>query len=181
LGGLYYSGENGSVTSDEALLNPYANTINLYNNDFLKAPYLSQVITDQHYLTRDRRARSMIFAGRINKDWNIPAKVIAMDERTAVCIDADGKAKVYGDYSVTRPYSYAYFISTDLTKLPEQLEINKPVIWNRNNKAVSVYEIPASVNGGGNFNVATFSLSEATGGKPYWWWIVNGALNIKEQ
>jgi cyanophycinase len=181
LGGLYYSGENGSVTSPEALQNPYISTINLYNNDFLKAPFLQQVITDQHYLTREREGRSLVFAGRILKDWNIAAKVIAADERTAVCIDKDGKAKVYGDYSETRPYSHAYFILTDLSKAPEQLEANKTVTWNKGGKAVAVYEIAASANGGGNFNVNTFNKDEATGGKWYWWWANNGILNKTEQ
>lgn len=181
LGGLYYSGENGSVTSQEALLNPYLNTVSLYKNDFLQAPYLQQVVTDQHYLTREREGRSMVFAGRILKDWNIAAKVIAADERTAVCIDKDGNAKVYGDYSETRPYSYAYFILTDMAKLPEQFEANKPVIWNRNGKAVAVYEIAALVNGAGNFNIKNFNKVEATGGKWYWWWIDNGILNKTQQ
>lgn len=181
LGGFYYSGENGSVTSAEALANPYINTINLYNNDFLKAPYLKQVITDQHYLTREREGRSLVFLARINKDWKLPTSAIATDERTAVCIDENGKAKVYGDYSATRPYSYAYFITTDLSKQPEQLEINKPVIWNRNNQAAAVYEIPAAESGGGNFDVASFNLAEASGGKTYWWWIDNGILNKKEK
>lgn len=182
LGGLYYSGENGSITSSEALQNPYLSKVTLYNNDFLKAPYLQHIITDQHYLTRSREGRSVVFLGRINKDWKLAAKAIAVDERTAVCIDADGSAKVYADYSTSRPpYSYAYFIVSDLSKAPEQFEANKNVTWNAGNKALAVYEIPASVNGGGSFNVGSFSLATATGGKAYWWWIENGVLNKKEQ
>jgi cyanophycinase len=181
LGGLYYSGENGSVTSATALQNPYDNTITLYNNDFLKAPYLQNVITDQHYLTREREGRSMVFLGRILKDWGIAAKGIATDERTAVCIAADGKAQVFGDYSATRPYSYAYFMVSDVTKQPEKLLANTAVTWKNAEQAVAVYEIPASVNGGGNFNVASFKFSEATGGKTYWWWIDGGVLNKKLQ
>lgn len=181
LGGFYYSGETGGVTSAQALANPYDSNVTLYNNDFLKAPYLQNVITDQHYLTRDRDGRSVVFLGRINKDWKVPAKCIAADERTAVCIDAAGKAQVFGDYSATRPYSYAYFIISDAAKQPEQMEAYKKAIWNNGEKAVSVYEIPASVNGGGNFNVANFKAGEATGGKWYWWWIDNGVLNKKDQ
>ncbi|WP_344767313.1 cyanophycinase [Pedobacter ginsengiterrae] len=181
LGGFYYSGETGGLTSSQALANPYDSNVTLYNNDFLKAPYLQNVITDQHYLTRDREGRSVIFLGRINKDWKVAAKAIAADERTAVCIDKDGKAQVFGDFSTTRPYSYAYFIISDGGKQPEQMEANKKAIWNNNEKALSVYEIPASVNGGGNFNVANFNPTEATGGKWYWWWIDNGVLNKKDQ
>ncbi len=181
LGNLYYSGENGSITSPTALQNPYDVNITLYNNDFLKGPFMQNVITDQHYLTRDREGRSMVFLGRILKDWNIAAKGIAVDERTAVCIDATGKAQVFADFNASRPYSYAYFMVSSTTKQPEQLQVNTKVNWNRGEQAVAIYEIAASVSGGGNFNVANFNFSEATGGKSYWWWIDNGVLNKKVQ
>lgn len=181
LGGFYYSGENGSVTSANALQNPFENTITLYNNDFLKAPFLEHVITDQHYLTREREGRSMVFLGRILKDWSIAAKAIAVDERTAVCIDATGNAKVFGDYSATRPYSYAYFLNPAITKKPETLNANTKVTWNYGEQAVAVYEIAASVTGGGSFNVTNFNFASATGGKSYWWSINNGVLLKKAQ
>ncbi|HVG40002.1 MAG TPA: cyanophycinase [Chitinophagaceae bacterium] len=181
LSGFYYSGEAGSATSVLALQNPYVNTVTVYNNDFLKAPYLQEVITDQHYLARNREGRSLVFLARIFKDWNIPASAIAVDERTAVCIDKDGQSKVYGDDVATRPYSYAYFISTDMNKPPEQVESGKPMIWNRDNEALEVYEIKALVTGGGNFNVRSFNMAEAKGGKIYWWWTDNAIVNKKEQ
>lgn len=181
LGGFYYSGETGGLTSAEALANPYDPNVTLYNNDFLKAPYLQNVITDQHYLTRTREGRSVVFLGRILKDWKIAAKAIAVDERTAVCIDAAGKAQVFGDYSAAKPYSYAYFLVADAAKQPEQFIANTKVTWKNGKQAVSVYEIPASVNGGGSFNVTNFNFAEATGGKAYWWSIDNGVLVKKAQ
>ncbi|HVG41156.1 MAG TPA: hypothetical protein VM888_06045, partial [Chitinophagaceae bacterium] len=81
----------------------------------------------------------------------------------------------------TKPYSYAYFISTDINKPPEQVEAGKPMIWNRDNKALKVFEIKASVTGGGNFNVRSFNMAEAKGGKTYWWWIDNAIVNKKKQ
>lgn len=176
LGGIYYSGETGGLTSDQALANPYDTNVTLYNNDFLKAPYLQNVITDQHYLTRTREGRSMVFLGRILKDWNIPAKAIAVDERTAVCIDETGKAKVYGQYSATSTYGNAYFLMSDLAKKPENFVANIKPTWNYAGKAVSVYEFAACIDGVGNFNVTNFSFAEATGGKAYWWSIENGVL-----
>ena len=181
MGGFYYSGEKGSVVSSEALQNPYHNNISLYNNDFLKAPYLQSVITDQHYLARTREGRSVVFLARIFKEWQVPAKAIAVDERTAVCIDKDGKAKVLGLSSVERPYSFAYFIITDKEKGPEQLQAGQAVTWNQNGKALSVYEIQASETGNGQFDVASFSMINAAGGKRWWWWIDNGILHKKEQ
>ncbi|HUC81231.1 MAG TPA: cyanophycinase [Flavisolibacter sp.] len=181
LGGFYYSGENGSVVSADALQNPYHANLTLYNNDFLKASYLQTVITDQHYLARTREGRSVVFLARILIDWQVAANAIAVDERTAVCIDKDGKAKVFGLSSGTRPYSYAYFIATDKSKAPEQLLAGQTVQWKQNEKALYVYEIQASESGNGYFNVANFSMGEATGGKRYWWWIDNGTLQKKEQ
>jgi len=181
LGGFYYSGENGGITSATALANPYDADVTLYNNDFLKAPYLQNVITDQHYLTRGREGRSMVFLGRINVDWKVPVKAIAVDERTAVCIDKNGKAQVFADYSPTRPYSYAYFLLSDAGKQPEKFTPNQKVTWNNNEQAVTVYEILADVNGGGNFDVSSFSLTAATGGKLYWWYIEDGELFKKLQ
>ena len=169
LSGFYFSGENGSVVSDEALANPYLANINLYNNDFLHAPYLQNVITDQHYLTRSREGRSIAFLGRIFKDWNVTARGIATDEKTAVCIDKNGRATVFGS-------SKAYFMLPDPSKPPEQFTAGKPVIWKQNDKAVPVYEIQGSATGNGNFNLANFSVSEASGGSWYWWSVDNGSL-----
>lgn len=181
MSGMYYSGENGSVVSAEALQNPYHQNINLYNNDFLKAPFLQNVITDQHYLTRSREGRSVIFLARIMKDWKIAANAIATDERTAVCIDNTGKAKVFGIATSSGTFSTAYFIASDISRQPESLLPGQAVTWNDNQKALSVYEIQASEAGNGQFNVANFSINEASGGKKYWWWINNGTLNKIEQ
>lgn len=169
LGGFYFSGEGSSVVSDDALANPYATNITLYNNDFLHAPYLQNVITDQHFLTRSREGRSVAFLGRIYKDWNVLAKGIAVDERTAVCIDQEGKASVFGS-------SKAYFILPDAAKLPEQFAAGKSIIWKYNERAIPVYEIQAAETGNGSFNLANFNLTEASGGSWYWWSVADSRL-----
>src|SRR5699024_10200252 len=61
LGRLYYSGENGSVTSDAALANPYNTRMTLYANDFLATPYLNNLIADQHFSQRNREGRLVAF------------------------------------------------------------------------------------------------------------------------
>lgn len=181
LGGFYFSGEQGSVVSEEALLNPYHPKVTLYNNDFLKAPFLQNIITDQHYLARNREGRSVVFLSRIFKDWAIPAKAIAVDEWTAVCIDHEGKASVMGLSSASRPYSYAYFIAANETRVPETLESGLPLQWSSAEKALEVYEIQASENGNGSFDVTSFNKTTSTGGRYYWWWVDNGILHKKEQ
>lgn len=181
LGGFYYSGETGGLTSAEALENPYNNNVTLYKGDFLQAPFLDQVITDQHYLARNREGRSLVFLGRILKDWNIAANAIAVDERVAVCIDQDGIASVHADYSATRPYSFAYFIKADQHKQPETFAPNSKVTWSANEQALDVYEIVGRENGNGSFNVATFNSSTAKDGQRYWWFVKDGVLSKKAQ
>jgi cyanophycinase len=170
LGGFYYSGEIASLTADTALANPYHNLVKLYNNDFIHAPYLQNVITDQHYLTRSRQGRHVVFLARILKDWKANIKGIAADERTAVCMDENGQALVFGS-------SKAYFILPDAKKPPETLAPGTPLTWNQNQQALQVYEIQGSDTGAGNFDLAKFDLSKASGGNWVWWWVQDGVLH----
>jgi cyanophycinase-like exopeptidase len=174
LGGFYYSGEDGSITTDEALSNPYNSLVKLYNNDFLHTPYLKQVITDQHYLTRKRQGRHVAFLGHISKSWNIFANGIAADERTAVCMDENGQATVIGT-------SKAYFLVTDRKKPPETCEPGKPLTWNNKHQAIKVYEVQGTMEGNGNFDVAEFDLKKAAGGKWFWWWVEDVVLKQEEE
>lgn len=167
LSGLYYSGEGGSAVSIETLANPYDSIVTLHNNDFLHAPYLHDVLTDQHYLARGREGRQVTFLARIAKDWKLFAKGIAADERTAVCIDAQGNATVMGS-------SKAYFIYTSKATPPERCVAGEPLHWSAHQKALQVYELPASDSS--HFDVAHFDKTKAKGGTWSWWWVDNGRL-----
>lgn len=171
LGELYYSGENGSIVSDEALANPYHPNVTLYANDFLKAPYMKEVLTDQHYVARTRQGRHLAFLARMLKDKGIAAKGIAADERTAVCIDANGKAVVYGT-------GKAFFLVTDKTKAPETCVSGQALDWNQKQAAVNVYSITGSVEGNGNFDLNTYAESSAKGGTWQRWWTEQGKLKM---
>jgi hypothetical protein len=92
---------------------------------------------------------------------------IAMDERTAVCIDESGNAKVFGS-------SRGYFLAADAAKTPEQSVNGLPLIWTRANEAVRVYDVQGSAAGNGVFSVSDFEPSKASGGAWYWWWVSNG-------
>jgi cyanophycinase-like exopeptidase len=171
LTGFYYSGETGSATA-EALKNPYDTLVTLYNNDFLQPPFLRNVISDQHYVARKRQGRHMAFLARIITDWNVFPKGIAPDERTAVCIDEKGNARVFGE-------GKAYFLITDQKHAPEQCAPGKAVEWAGNREAVNVYEIQGGPDGSGYFSVADFNPAKAKGGKWYYWWVENGNLKAR--
>ena len=170
LGKVYYSGENGSVTSAEALANPYRSTITLYKNDFLNAPFMTDVITDQHFLTRNRQGRLTVFLARSLQDWNIPAKGIAADEGTAVCVDENGMAKVFGS-------SNAYFLQSNSSKKPEKCQQGVPLDYINGNQSVMVYQIEGNGVGNGSFSVSDFDSTKASGGAWSWWSVTNGTLN----
>ena len=173
LGQLYYSGEDGSAVSDSVLLDPYHPLVRLYRNDFLHVSYLKDVITDQHYITRRRQGRHVVFMSRMIADWKIFPKGIAADERTAVCIDEQGVAQVFGS-------SKAYFIRSGADRMPEVCESGKPLVWIAGQKALKVYEIQGEPGGNGSFNVPDFDPVRARGGKWYWWWVEDGVLKTGE-
>lgn len=166
LGNFYYSGDQGSVTSAEALANPYHTKITLGQADFLRVPYLQNVITDQHFFQRDRQGRMIAFLGRIMMDWSKVPFGIAVDERTAVCIDHSGIATVVGSNT-------AYFIKTESAKLPENFVVNSAIHWHRDGKAIQVTAIPGTASSV-QFNTNTFEPSTSTGISQYWWSVTNG-------
>jgi cyanophycinase-like exopeptidase len=75
LGGKYFSAENGTVTSAQAMNNPYASNVTLGGYDgtpvptFLKVPNLGNVITDTHYDSPDRKGRHATFIARFKADF----------------------------------------------------------------------------------------------------------------
>ena len=172
LTGMYYSGEGGSATS-RILEDPYDTIVKLYNNDFLHAPYLANVLSDMHFLTRSRQGRHVTFLSRIVKDWKVFPKGIAMDEKTAVCIDEKGNATVFG-------LSKAYFLLTDASKPPEKCLRGQPLTWNQDGKAIKVYEIQGDSAGNGNFSVSDFAAEKAAGGRWWWWSVEDGELRQRQ-
>ncbi|MCO6497780.1 MAG: cyanophycinase [Chitinophagaceae bacterium] len=170
LGNFYFSGERGSVVSSSALANPFGSDILLYNNDFLKAPYLQNVITDQHFTQREREGRMMVFMARIMKDWGKTPQGIAVDEATAVCIDDAGMASVIGS-------NKAFFMKAFSDKAPEVMSPNTPLTWNWSGQAVYVSSVSARATDN-KFNMVTFSPENTNGVTNYWWAVNVGSLSI---
>ena len=60
-------------------------------------PRMKHVITDTHWSQRDRLGRSPSFLARaLVEQGRLGARLIACDQGTAVVVDADGTARVYG-------------------------------------------------------------------------------------
>jgi cyanophycinase-like exopeptidase len=95
-GDYVYDACNGSVLSSEALNNPYHRYIS-FSYDFFNWQPLVQVITDSHFVERDRMGRLMAFVARQIKDGKaIAAYGLGIDANSVMLIDKNGLGQVYG-------------------------------------------------------------------------------------
>ena len=156
-GQFAYVAQLGSITSKQALANPYHSHVTLVN-DFLRLPDLGNVITDSHFVARDRMGRHLTFLARIvNDGWTTQAKGIAVDESNTVTVDENGKATLYGGGA-------AYFTRTN--GKPQVCVKNLPLTY----KNVSVYRLRA----GGTFDLRKWT---GKGGAAYNVSAIGGVLS----
>jgi beta-aspartyl-peptidase (threonine type) len=91
----YGAMDGGSLLSDDAMKNPLGSGVTLVG-DFLHLPFLSHVITDSHFAIRERWGRLLVFVGRLaTEQANGGVTGIGIDEKAALCIDANGTGRVY--------------------------------------------------------------------------------------
>ena len=165
LSGVVFTGKNGTPTSDDALGNPYHAKVTLDDDVFAVPAIVGSVVTDTHYSNRSRHGRHVAFMARMAKDWGMDAKGIGCDETTAVCINADGIATVYGPC--------AYFIQRNGAN-PETCTSGQPLTWNNGGQALKVYKLPGNNDGSSTFNLNDWAT--AAGGTWQWWSVSNGVL-----
>lgn len=118
-GALQDKEDDKDLTSLEVLRNPYSPRVTLVRN-FLKLSMLQNTLTDSHFMKRQRLGRSLGFLARIVQDgWSARPREIAIDERSAVLVEADGSARVIGSGRG------AYFLS--VSQAPEVCKTNTPL------------------------------------------------------
>jgi cyanophycinase len=133
--------DDKDLASTDVLPNPYFERVTL-ERDFLKIPHLENLITDSHFAKRDRMGRTLGFLARIMKyGWSAAPREIAIDEKSAVLVEADGKAAIVGTGKG------AYFLRP--TQAPEVCEKGVPLTL----RGISVYRVAA----GGHFDLTTWT------------------------
>jgi cyanophycinase len=153
--------DDKDLASSDVLPNPYFDRVTL-ERDFLKIPLLENMITDSHFVTRDRMGRTLGFLARIVKDgWSATPSEVAIDERSAVLVESDGRATVLGTGKG------AYFLRP--TQKPEVCEKGLPLTVRR----VSVYRVPT----GGHFDL---KLWQGDGGTVYSLSVVHGKIESSQ-
>ncbi|MEA2491668.1 MAG: cyanophycinase [Acidobacteriota bacterium] len=157
LGQFIYTGASGSVTSSQALANPYHRYVTL-DRDFVQIANMTGVITDSHFVTRDRLGRLVAFIGRIIKDgWASSAHAIGIDEATAILVEPNGSATRVGSGA-------AYFFTSN--GVPLTCVSGSPLTYT----GLAVYK----VSGSATFNIATWAGS---GGTAYTVSATSGAMS----
>ncbi|HZW80370.1 MAG TPA: Type 1 glutamine amidotransferase-like domain-containing protein, partial [Candidatus Deferrimicrobiaceae bacterium] len=147
-GALEDNANDDDLASADVLANPYAKRVTLVR-DFLKVPRLDNTLTDSHFAKRDRIGRSLGFLARIVADgWSKDPREIAIDERSALLMEVDGRSKVVG------PGLGAYFLQ--MREPPEVCKPGQPLTVHN----VAVYHAPA----GATFNIRSW---DGEGGEEY--------------
>ena len=135
LGEFIYSAQGDApddpdLASSQTLVNPYLPRVTV-RRDFLHIQLLNNTLTDTHFAKRDRMGRSLTFLARIVQDgWSKRPREIAVDEKSAVLLEPDGKAKVVG------PGRGAYFIA--VREPPSACRPNTPLTM----RNFAVYHAP---------------------------------------
>jgi cyanophycinase len=173
-GEFLFSAEVDTISSSIALANPYDSKLTIRRNLF-KHSVLRNTITDTHYNNPDRRGRHIAFMARIAKDHLMNSDLtattalvggIGVEEKTAVCVEGNGMAYVYGTNS-------AVFVQQNkLTDIPERCISSTALDWYRNKAATVAYKVPGSTTGKNFFNLNTWT--SGVGGKWYNYYVDRG-------
>ena len=140
-GALADKPDDQDLASADVLLNPYFGRVTLIRG-FLKIPHLENLLTDSHFAKRDRMGRSLGFLARIMQDgWSKTPREVAIDEKSAVLVEPDGKGTVVGNGKG------AYFLRP--TEKPKTCERGEPLTFQK----ISVYRVPA----GGHFDLTLWT------------------------
>ncbi len=165
LGEYIYSAEGDAPDDDDlasvqALSNPFSPRVAL-RRDFLQVDLLRNTLTDTHFAKRDRMGRTLAFLARIMNDgWSTHPRAIAVDEKNAVLVEADGRAQVVGSGNG------AYFLS--VANAPEVCRPETPLTL----RDITVYHAGTR---------ATFDLKKWQGtGSAYTLWVTAGQIGSSQ-
>ncbi len=140
--------DDKDLASSDVLPNPLFERVTLVRG-FLKSPLLDNLLTDSHFAKRDRMGRTLGFLARIMQDgWSDHPREIAIDEKSALLVEPDGKGTVVGTGKG------AYFLRP--TRAPEVCKAGQPLTL----RDVSVYRVAA----GGHFDITSW---KGDGGAAY--------------
>jgi cyanophycinase len=129
---------DSSITSEEALANPYDQKLTL-ERDFINVPALKSIVTDSHFRERNRQARLIAFMARIASDWKKSKLAgIGIDESTALLLDGPRDAAQEFKFDVNKIVGKGavYIVSGEMDTVKLKAPLNTPRlnVWSVNGK-----------------------------------------------
>jgi beta-aspartyl-peptidase (threonine type) len=95
LGGASYGAmDGGSIDAATALRDPEGPAVTIVR-DFLNMPFLAHVITDTHFMARNRLGRLIAFIARVRTTSDPRVVGLGVDQDSALCVDASGKGRLF--------------------------------------------------------------------------------------
>ncbi|MDW3191452.1 MAG: T9SS type A sorting domain-containing protein [Cytophagales bacterium] len=179
MGQFYFSAANGTIRSEEALADPYDQRITVDSTTFLQNENLENTITDTHFDDPDRKGRLVTFIARILADYRTNVRAIACEEYTAVCIEPDGIARVFGGFPEEQ--DFAYFVQINCVQSdnrPETILSGEPLHWEQGGAALKVYQIPGTATGTNTFDLKDWITGN--GGSWWNWQVKSGTLEERQ-
>jgi len=153
--------DDSELQSKDALPNPYFPRVTVVR-DFLKIPILHNTLTDSHFAIRDRMGRTLVFLARIIQDgWSTNPREVAVDEKSAVLVEPDGKATIVGSGKG------AYFLKP--AQVPEVCKRSEPLTFDN----IVLYKAPA----GSHFDLSSWA---GNGGVSYTLSVDHGVIHSSQ-
>ncbi len=177
LGEYFYAPAGTSATSPIALAAPFHPTLDgLSSSHFIEHPAMEGVITDTHYAQRNRQGRHFVFMARLAALSGERVYGIACNESTAVAVDEQQMARVFGEFPQYTDHAYFLQVNCEPAFLPELLQAGSPITWHRESAAVKVYKLPGTINGNNWFDLN--SWQQGSGGSWEHWSATNGSFSM---
>ena len=176
LGSSYFTAENGTVYSDEALKNPFNQYMTLGSDDFLKIPFLENTIIDTHFDNPDRKGRLVGFLARLYPGTGVPHHGIGIDEYTAIAFDQNGMVRVFGEFPEYD--DKVYFFRSDCNKqvMPEVIQAGVALSWSE----LFMAEVKALSEDTSIFDLNSWDQLPDTSSDFYKIKVVNGKMSVEK-
>ncbi|HEX8202747.1 MAG TPA: cyanophycinase, partial [Isosphaeraceae bacterium] len=170
MGEFVFAARNGTVDSAAALADPYNRRVDLDARTFsanagqANLPFLDSIITDSHFVGRDRMGRMLAFLARLNNadglnaDLSPPARGIGVSEQTALVVNRYGIGTVLSGADPGNPEPTAPYVYVLTTAGRAEVSRPKTPLTYRN---VAVHRMAP----GDTFNLATWSVPNTGTGR----------------
>jgi cyanophycinase-like exopeptidase len=129
MGNYQFTAENGTVTSEQALADPYNDRMTIDNRPFLIMPLPVPIIFDSHFDDPDRRGRIVAFMARIKQDYGKYVMGIGLDEYTAARFEGAQMIMMNDAWKEQEDFTHVYSYDCNIEPSNFIVEPGTPLTW----------------------------------------------------